>query len=255
MKVRRLALLYITGVTALCFLAPGLALHDPLKTEPSSQMLQPSAVHWAGTDYLGRDIWTRFLYGGRLTLSLSLLSSALSVVFGTLWGIAAGWWGWIDRWARMFLYTLLSVPPLILALLIASLLPVSWYATAGSVALAQIAPMVVIARSTTLSIRSSEYLNAAQALGAGQGHMLYFHVWPNIAHILRAYAGIVFAYCLLTISALGFLGIGFDASYPEWGAMLAESRYVFRASPWPAILPGIAISSLVISVQSLARNA
>lgn len=253
MSVRQLAFLYVVAITALCLFAPALAFHDPLSTNPSAQMLQPSETHWAGTDYLGRDIWSRFLYGGQLTLSLTLLSSVIAIVPGALWGIAAGWWRWVDRWAGILLYTLLSVPPLILALLIASLLPASWYAIAISVALAQIAPVMVIARSTTISIRSSEYLKAAQALGAGQMHLLSVHVWPNTAHVLKAYAGIVFAYCLLMVSALGFLGIGFDASYPEWGVMLAESRYVFRASPWPALLPGIAITSLVLAVQALAR--
>lgn len=253
MSARQLAFFYVVAITVFCLFAPALAFHDPLSTDPSAQMLHPSVTHWAGTDYLGRDIWSRFLYGGQLTLALSSLSSVIAIVPGTLWGIAAGWWRWVDRWTGILLYTLLSVPPLILALLIASLLPASWYAIVIAVALAQIAPVVVIARSTTISIRSSEYLKAAQALGAGQGHLLSVHIWPNTARVLKAYAGIVFAYCLLMVSALGFLGIGFDASYPEWGVMLAESRYVFRVSPWPALLPGIAITSLVLAVQTLAR--
>lgn len=234
-------------------LAPLLATNDPMRGDATQALQPPSRTHWLGVDQFGRDVWTRLLYGGQHTLTIAALATSIAALLGTLIGLVAG----ADRsWISAVLLTLLNAiqafPSLLLGLIILTVLGQGSLPLIIATSLPQIAPFALVARAAVLAVRSAEYIEAAAALGARQRRILLRYILPNIQPTLLAYTSVVFGYSIINSAGLYFLGLGGELGIPDWGVMLAEGRGVFRAAPWLALAPGVAITLVVLLVNRAA---
>lgn len=246
--------LFILGIIfAASIFTPILSTSDPLKTHPSLQFQAPDSTYILGTDSLGRDVWSRLLYGGQRTLLTSALALVIAFVPGVTLGlIAGGGQHWIDLLIVALINGLLAIPGLIVALVILTLLGRGLLSLPIAVGLSQIAPCAAVTRATVQTIRSSLYIEAGYGLGATRRHILLRYILPNILPTLLAYAAVIFSYVTLNGAALNFLGLGGEPGTPDWGVMLAEGRSAFRLAPWISITPGLAITLTIWSVNALA---
>lgn len=242
----------LATIFLLVSLAPILTTHPPTKTNPDNQLAAPSITHPFGTDYLGRDVWSRTLYGGRRTLLVSALATVIAVSVGTLLGLLGSVANQTAKpIADVALNTLLSLPSLITALVILSLLGRGSLQIAIAVGISQIAFYGRVAQGACLTTTTQDYLLAAEALGANTWGKITRHILPNAQATLLAYAGIVFSYSITNSAALSLLGLGQNPSLPDWGIMLADGRNAFRVAPLNAVIPGIAIALTIISVNKI----
>lgn len=249
-SVSALVLLIVVGVV---LVGPSLVTTDPLHTDPAAQLQPPGQQHPFGTDLLGRDVFSRVLHGGRLTLLIAALSTLLAFGIGLPIGGLAGMWPEHAGAALMIvLNALLAIPGLVIALVVVTLMGRGSLPLVVALGIAQIAPVAVMTRSVILTVRSETYVDAALSLGATSVRILWSHILPNIRPTVLAYGGVVFSYTLLNGAALSFLGVGNEPGTPDWGVMLAEGRSAFRTAPWIGIAPGMAITLLVWAVNDLA---
>ena len=227
--------------------AAALAPYDPLQQNIVDRLQAPSAQHWFGTDQLGRDVFSRVLYGGRLSIPAGILVIVVAGVLGTLLGGLAGFiGGWFDEGAMRLTEIFMAFPTIILAMAIAA-------ALGPSLANAVIAMVVVwwpnyarIVRSLVIGVKSQEYVEAAHALGAPQGRILWRTVLPNCLAPAIVLATIDLGNAILVFAGLSFLGLGPDPTTPEWGRMIADGIQYFDQW-WMATFPGLAIFTVVIA--------
>jgi len=249
----RVPLILLVLILAAVIFAPFLATFDPLKTNPSLQYQPPGSGYILGTDSLGRDVWSRVLFGGQSTLLMAALATVIAFIPGLMLGLLAGAG---QRWLDLIMVTLtnamLAVPGLIVALVVLTLLGRGIVALSIAIGLSQIAPCIAVTRAAVQGVRSSTYIEAGYGLGATRIHILLSHILPNIQPTLLAYAAIIFGYSALNGAALSFLGLGGEPATPDWGVMLAEGRAAFRIAPWIGIAPGLAITATVWAVNALA---
>ncbi len=235
-------------------IVPVLAPYDPLVVMPEQQLQPPSLIHLFGTDLFGRDVFSRFLYGGQRTFLFALSSTAIAISVIMILRLSTlpfhrfgdGVLGWLNR-------ALLSFPGLVLALGVTSLVGRGDLSILIATGMAQTAPSLALFRSAEREARTSGHIEAAVSLGAGNWHLWRWHVVPTMAPLLLAGIGILFARCLLTNTALSFLGFGGDISAPEWGRMLYEGRQIMRVAPWATLAPGIGITLLVMAASAQLR--
>lgn len=224
---------------------------DPMMAAPSIQMHPPSPLHWFGTDFLGRDVLSRFLYGGRHTLLIAIGATIATAVPGIFLGVLAGSLRRFTPFIMSFVHAILSFPSLLFGLVIITLLGRSEWSLLVAVSAAQIAPYTKVIYAATVSIQSEEYVEAAHAIGAAPTWIAQYHILPNIQPTMLAYTAITFCYCLLNSAALNFLGLGGEPGIPDWGVMLAEGRMIFRDAPWVAFPPGLAITAIVWAINRI----
>ncbi len=247
------SLLLLMCIVGLVLAAPILATHDPLLTNPDAQLVPPGTTHVLGTDYLGRDVWSRLLYGGQRTLFLAAAATLTAVIPGTLLGLLAGSLpDNLDALLQAVVNAWLAFPALILALVILTLLGSGDSALILAVGLPQIAYQTQVVRSSTRRALSQPYIDAARALGASERHIITRHLWRAVQPAALAYGGLLFGYCIINAAALSFLlGLSANPSAPDWGNMLAQGRNSFRMAPWVAITPGLMITLTVLAVNRL----
>lgn len=235
--------------------APWIAGHDPREAAPENQLLEPSREYPFGTDLLGRDVFSRVVYGGRRTLGVALLTVVVTLLPGIAIGLAAGYAGrWLD-WALMSVMdALLAFPSLLLALALVTVFGSGMVQIAFAVGIAGIPAYARVARAAVLEARTEAYVDAARAIGARPVGILARHVVPAIAMPLLSFAGVTLSWAILNSAALMFLGYGGDISAPDWGVMLADGRESFRTGPWIAAAPGVALSLTVFAINLLANS-
>jgi peptide/nickel transport system permease protein len=242
----------IIGITVVL---PLLLSTDPMQTNPESAMQPPNSLHLLGTDHLGRDVLSRVLYGGHRTLVMAFLATGLAAVPGTLLGLLAGYSSsWADRLIGLYVNAVLAIPGLLLAMIVLTLLGQGLWPLTLATGVAQVAPFILVVRGAVITIRTTGYVQAAEALGATRWRIILSHILPNIRPTLFAYLGVTFAYTIINGSGLSFLGLGGELGVPDWGVMLAEGRGFFRTAPWISIAPGAAITIIVMTVNSLADH-
>jgi len=214
-------------------------------------MLQPpSAQHLLGTDDLGRDVLSRLLYAGRVSLGLALAVAVGSVGIGALLGGVAGLLGGrSDRAISAVVDTLLAIPPLALAMVASAFVQLDLARLTAILALVSWPGVARIARGQVLSLREREYVEAARAAGAGTPRLLLRHLLPNATAPLAVAGTLLVATAILVESALSFLGFGLPPPTASWGGMLNEAQLWFQEAPWLAIFPGLAITLAVASVN------
>lgn len=246
----------LTGVALLLiYFSPYLTVTDPMQTNTTQALQPPTHEHLLGTDLFGRDIFSRFLHGGQRTVTITLAATLVATGIGLCAGLAAGSTiQWLNSLIIISLNALLAFPGILLALITLTLLGRGPIPLAIGIGITQIAPFARVTRSAVLSTRTLPYIEAARAMGASKWQIVRWHILPSIRPTTAAYIGVTFTYCLINSAALSFLGLGGEPGIPDWGSMLAEGRYVFRAAPWLWVFPGIAISLLALAINTLADH-
>jgi peptide/nickel transport system permease protein len=233
---------------AAAVLAPYIAPYDPIKRNFADRFAPPSAQYLFGTDALGRDQFSRVLYGGRVTLYIGISSVLLSMLIGIPLGLISGYFGkWIDGTIMRILDLILAFPGLIFAIWLVSMLGpgISQVIIANAVFSLPIFARLV--RGNVLSLRSSEYIIAAQGLGLSQARIVFRHIFPNVVPSIIVLASLNVSGAMLTGAALSYLGLGAQPPTPEWGAMLADGRANLRDAWWVALFPGLILTCTVLA--------
>ena len=223
--------------------APLLATYDPIAQNLADRLLPPSSPgHWLGTDEFGRDIWSRLVYGARITLYIVLLVTVTAPVFGLVIGTVAGYYGgWTDRILMRLTDIFLAFPRLILALAFVAALGPGIGNAVLAIALTAWPPYARVARAETLTVRNSDYNAAARLQGASGARILLSHVAPMCVPSVIVRVTLDMAGIILTAAGLGFLGLGAQPPLPEWGLMISSGRKFLFDQWWVATMPGLAI--------------
>jgi peptide/nickel transport system permease protein len=242
----RTAVLGLGTVLLLLFCAiaaPLLTTQDPLNSELTSSLRPPgSAGHWLGTDELGRDVWSRILFGSRISLTLGLVSVGIGLLIGVpIPALAAYRGGWADSLVMRVVDILLSFPAILLAIVVVSILGPSLYNAMVAVGIAQGPIYARLVRGVVLSLKEREFVEAARATGLYNHQIVFRHILPNCLSPIIIQSTLLIASSILSASALSFLGLGAQPPDPEWGAMLSKGRLYLRTAPFLATFPGLAI--------------
>ncbi len=245
-------LLIISLLIVLAIIAPAIAPYDPLKTDTISRLQPPSQAHLFGTDQLGRDIFSRVLYGSRISLRIAILVAAVALSIGAPMGIVSGYFrGRTDDFLMRLTDMFQSFPSLILAMAIAAALKPTLENVVLAIALASWPAYARLARSVTLSLREENYIEAARAIGAGNPRVLFRHILPGVISPVTIQVSLDMGGILLTAAGLGFIGFGAQPPTPEWGLMISEGRNYIPGQWWVSTFPGLAISLVVLGFNLL----
>ncbi|AUS07889.1 peptide ABC transporter permease [Laceyella sacchari] len=235
----------------LAILAPVITPYD--YTEPSADALAaPSAEHWFGTDDLGRDIFTRIVYGSRISLWVGFISIAGSIVVGSLLGLLAGYYGkWQDTLISRLFDIMLAFPSILLAIAIVAMLGPGLNNALIAIAIINIPTFGRLMRSRVLSVKAEDFVLAARAIGMKNSRILWHHILPNCWTPIMVQGTLSFATAVIEVAALGFLGLGAQPPDPEWGTMLSDARDYLQLAPWTMVFPGVAIMITVLGFNLL----
>jgi peptide/nickel transport system permease protein len=247
-----LGLFILVVIVSTAALAPLIVPHDPLTVAPETQLKPPSTVHWAGTDLFGRDVFSRLLFGGRVSLLVGVVAVLIASVPGTALGLIAGYYrSWVDGLIMRVMDLMLSFPGILLALGIVALLGPGLLNVMIAVGIAGIPSYTRLVRGSVLAVKKNLYVRAARTIGCRDGRILLRHILPNVLAPIVVLTTLDIAWAILNASSLSFLGLGAQPPTPEWGAMLSEGRGYMRQAPWITIAPGLAIMLTVLSVNLL----
>ena len=244
-KLRRdplgmLGLAIVLGVGCLAVFAPWLTQHDPNEVDVYARLLPPSAEHWLGTDQLGRDIYARLLYGGRVAMKVSIVAISIAMAIGIALGMVAGYGPrWLDRLLMITFDTIRSFPTIMFAMAIVALIGPSLNTVIGVIIIASIPVYARVVRTQTLALRERDFIVAERAMGASTGRILLRHVMPNIAAPLFILASMDVPVVVGMEAGLSFLGLGVSPPTASWGSILNDGYSYIRNSPWPIIAGGI----------------
>lgn len=246
------------GATLLLFIilaavfAPYITSYDPVLISTADRLQPPSSEHIFGTDDFGRDILTRVLYGGRLSLMVGLTSVAIGSLSGILLGVVAGYYGsWVDVIIMRFIDVILSFPSILAALVIVAILGRGLSNVVIAVGISQIPFMTRVVRASTLSTKEMDFVLAARAIGSNDFRIMLWHILPNIIAPIIVTITNSIAGAIIFAAALSFLGLGVQPPTPEWGVMLSEGRAYLRAATWITTFPGLAIVVTVMAINLL----
>ena len=233
----------VIALIAMAVLAPVLATHDPLTQDLGQRLLPPGTPgHWLGTDDFGRDIWSRIVFGARITLYIVALVALTAPVLGLLIGTIAGYFGgWVDAVLMRVTDIFLAFPRLILALALVAVLGPGIENAVLAIALTAWPPYARVARAETLTVRNSDYIAAVRLQGAGAGRIIVGHVVPMCLPSVIIRVTLDMAGVILIAAGLGFLGLGVQPPLPEWGLMISTGRKFLFEQWWVATMPGLAI--------------
>ncbi len=217
-----------------------------------ARLAPPSAERWFGADELGRDQFTRVLHGGRISLRVGLAAVAFAVVTGTILGLLAGYvGGWTDTIIVWSMDILLAFPGILLAIAIVATLGPNLTNALIAISITQVPIYTRIVRSVVLSVRQSEYVQAARSLGSGAPRIVLMHVLPNSMAPLIVQLTLSIGTAILDVAALGFLGLGAQPPAPEWGLLIRDGFTQFLRAPWMSLFPGLAIFLAVVGFNLL----
>ena len=253
-KLAMLGLFILCILIGLAIFADFIADYDTVVVgqDMSQRLLTPSLEHIFGTDQFGRDVFARIIHGGRLSLSLSIISMSVAVAIGACIGAVAGYYGGrVDDVLMRLMDILLAIPPMLMSISIVAALGQSMINLLIALAIAYIPVFARVIRSTILSIKGQEFVEAARACGTSNARIILRHIIPNAIGPIIVEATLTMGAAILVISSLSFMGLGIEPPAPEWGTMLYEGREVIRSSPYLVIFPGIAIALSVMSLNLL----
>jgi len=245
-----LALFLIVLIIAI--LAPWIAPHDPIEQDIFSKLQSPSATFWLGTDYYGRDILSRLMYGARYSLIIGIAATAFAMIVGSIIGMLAGYYGGrFDTIVMQVMDILLAFPSLILGLIIVAMLGPSLMNIIIAIALTSIPSFARIARAPTISVKEREFVEAGRSLGYSDARILFVHILPNITAEILVMFSLWTASSIRTEASLAFIGLGLKPPTPTWGGMIREGFENILESYWLAMMPGLAILIVVFALNLL----
>jgi peptide/nickel transport system permease protein len=252
-------------VVLLAALAPVLGTTDPARVEPVMRNKRPGAVstvrnvdgtetvrtHWMGTDSLGRDVYSRVIYGARVSLVVGVTVALISAAVGLAIGLVAGYVRWLDGIVMRIMDGLMSIPAILLAIGLVSLSRAGLRSVILAIVIPEVPRVVRLVRSLVLSVREEPYVEAAVALGARLPALLGRHVMPNTVAPLVVQATFICAAAIIVEAILSFLGVGIPPATPTWGNIMAEGRTLFRLFPHNILFPGVFLAVTVLAVNML----
>jgi peptide/nickel transport system permease protein len=255
----------IALIVTLAILAPVLGTADPARVEPVLRNRRPGAVAtvrnadgsqttrtlWMGTDSLGRDVYSRVIYGARVSLMVGVSVALISTVVGLVIGVFAGYLRWLDGVVMRVMDGLMSIPAILLAIGLVSISRAGLRTVIVAIVIPEVPRVVRLVRSIVLSIREEPYVEAAVALGARTPTLLARHVLPNTLAPLVVQATFICASAILVEAILSFLGVGIPPETPTWGNIMAEGRALFRILPHNILFPGVFLAATVLAVNIL----
>jgi len=252
-KLALLGAIWLIFTILVSLLAPILATHDPLNVDLRMRLLPiGSGGYLLGTDDLGRDIFSRLVWGGRISLVVGFAAVFFAMIAGTLIGLLTGFYGgWLDAIVMRLIDILMAFPAILLAISIVAALGPGLDHAMLAVAIVGIPYYARIVRSSVLALREQEFVLATRALGASHGRMITVHIFPNSLPPLIIAATLDVGWMIMFAAGLSFLGLGAQPPMPEWGIMLSEGRQFIRLAPHASIIPGLAIFLVVLSLNLL----
>lgn len=244
--------LIILTLVVLAVFAPLLATHGVDQPDMRNRFSLPSAVHWLGTDNLGRDLWSRLIYGARISLSIGIISVSVAALIGTSVGLAAGYFGgWVDMLLMRITDVFLGFPAVVLTLAIVAVLGPGIVNISAAIIAVTWTEYARVVRSTTLVLREQNYVQAAKALGAGWPRILFMEILPNTLGPIIVLASLGLGTAVIIESALSFLGFGLPPPTPTWGWTLSYGTRFIRDEPWLSIIAGATIMVTVLGFNLL----
>lgn len=233
-------------------LAPLLSPYDPNATNTSALVKPPSASHWMGTDELGRDVFSRIIYGTRISLVVGVIAVAIAMAMGSLFGLIAGYWrGTADNVIMSVMDAVWAFPTLILALAITAALGPSLTNVMIAIGLVFTPGFARLVRGMVLSVREREYVESARAIGLNDWEIIGRYIWPNITSTMIVQASLNAAQAIIAEASMSFLGLGIQPPAASWGSMLKAGYPYLELAPWLSIFPGLAILVTVLGLNFL----
>lgn len=229
--------------------APFIATHDPVADDTALKFALPSAEHWFGTDASGRDIFSRLVYGARISLTVGIVVTVISALVGMVVGALAGFYGgWLDKILSGYIFNVfLAFPGLLLAIALAAFLGAALENLILALCIVGWVGYARVIRGQVLKVREFDFVQAARALGANDFRILFIHILPNAVQPLIVQASLGMAGAVLSEASLSFLGVGIPPPAPSWGTMIEEARQSFTFQPQVLFFPGIAIALTVLA--------
>ena len=246
-----IGLVIVVAMVLVAIFAPWIATYDVGATDLSMRYLAPSAAHWFGTDSTGRDIFSRVVFGSRISLQVGIIVVVVSTVIGTVVGAIAGYYGgWVDRIVSGYIFNVfLAFPGLLLAIAMVAFLGAGLNKLILALCIIGWVGYARLIRGQVLKVREYDFVQAARALGASDARILFIHILPNSIQPLIVQASLGMAGAVLSEASLSFLGLGVPPPSPSWGVMIEEARDLstLQAAPHALIFPGIAIALTVLA--------
>ena len=244
------ALVLLTMIFIAVF-APWLGTIDPQLVSPIRRLRQPSAEFWFGTDMLGRDVYSRVVFGARVSLAIGIAVAILSIAVGLAIGLVTGFVRWVDAIVMRIMDGLMSIPPVLLAIALMALTKASIQNVVAAITLAEVPRVVRLVRSLVLTLREEPYVEAAVAAGTSLPRILVRHILPNTIAPLLVQGTYVCASAMITEAILSFIGAGTPPNIPSWGNIMAEARSLFQIAGYLILFPGLCLSLTVLAVNML----
>jgi peptide/nickel transport system permease protein len=238
-------------MVTMAIFAPYLGTVDPQALSPIKRLKWPSAEYWFGTDMLGRDIYSRTVYGARVSLAVGISVALLATAFGLAIGVIAGFTRWVDAIVMRIMDGLMSIPPVLIAIALMALTRASLENVIFAITVADIPRVTRLVRGIVLTLREQPYVEAAIASGTGFIRILWRHIIPNTLAPLLVQGTFVAASAMITEAILSFIGAGTPPNIPSWGNIMAEGRSLFQVAYYIVLFPGIMLSLTVLAINLL----
>jgi peptide/nickel transport system permease protein len=256
LRRQRGALLGLATLALLALLAiaaPLVAPQDPLVQDRDAQFQPPSPTHPFGTDEFGRDLFSRVIYGARISLLTGVVSVAIAATIGVPLGLFGGFFGgWVDSVTMRFLDVLLAVPAILLAMVIIAVLGPGSFNAMVAVGIVSVPAFARLTRASTLTLKERDFVLAVRALGAGPFYQMFRTILPNAATPLLVQMAVTAALAMLLEASLSFLGLGTRPPDPSWGSMLNTGRGFLHLAPWYGLFPGLVLTIAVLALNAVA---
>ena len=241
----------LLAMIAVAIFAPWLGTIDPQAVAPIKRLKPPSADFWFGTDMLGRDVYSRVLFGARVSLSIGIAVAVFSMAIGLAIGLVTGFIRWLDAIVMRVMDGLMSIPPVLLAIALMALTKASIENVIVAITLAEVPRVVRLVRSLVLTLREEPYVEAAIAAGTSLPRILLRHILPNTVAPLLVQGTYVCGSAMITEAILSFIGAGTPPNIPSWGNIMAEGRSLIQIAGYLILFPGICLSLTVLAVNLL----
>ena len=246
-----LGLLLLAMMLLIALASPLFATHDPIRLNPTQRLKPPSFEHWFGTDHLGRDVYSRVIYGSRISLMVGFSVAAFATVLGLVIGLVTGFIRKLDAIIMRIMDGLMAIPAILLAIALISLSESSIQNVIIAITIPEVPRMVRLVRSVVLTLREQLFVDAAVSLGAKLPRILTFHIMPNTVAPIIVQATYVCAAAIIIEAILSFLGAGTPPDIPSWGNVMAEGRTYVMIAIWILLFPGIFLTFTVLGVNLL----
>lgn len=250
-KVMTAGAIWIALVALTSLLAPWLPLFDPIEMNPVNRLKPPSFAHPFGTDSFGRDVFSRAIHGGRISLVVGLGVAVLSTIFGLSIGIVSGFYRHVDAVIMRVMDAIMSIPSILLAIALVTINKPGLLTIIAAITVPEIPRVTRVVRSVVLSVREQTYIEAAIAVGTRPLKLLAHHVLPNAVAPLIVQGTFICALAVIIEASLSFLGAGTPAEIPSWGNMMAGGRTFIRNAPWILLCPGLMLGCTVLAINML----